>query len=140
MGRWFVGRLANRFSGTSAVAIAEIGMAACIALLLIENNLALLYVFTISLGVFARGTSPVIKALAFDSLHDHHTKQGSALHVVAGDSGSALGQLCFGLLLAWAGIKTPFITALVLAILVAVLALAFVRNRQSMLAGQVVTS
>lgn len=119
-GRWIIGRIAKRFSGTLAVAIAETGMVATIILLLFAQGLMLLYTLAWLLGVFARGTSPVIKALAFDSLHDEHMKQGSALHVVAGDSGSALGQLCFGILLAWLGINAPFIAAAVLAGIIAI--------------------
>ena len=114
-GRWIFGRIAKRSSGTTSVALAETGMVVAIGLLLITHPLVLLYILTWLLGVFARGTSPVIKALAFDSLHESHMKQGSALHVVAGDSGSALGQLCFGLLLAWVGVRAPFIAAAVLA-------------------------
>src|SRR6185437_13373187 len=87
-----------------------------------------LYILTWLLGVFARGTSPVIKALAFDSLHESHMKQGSALHVVAGDSGSALGQLCFGLLLAWVGVNAPFITAALIAGAIAICCVPLVRQ------------
>jgi predicted MFS family arabinose efflux permease len=119
-GRWIIVRLAESSSGPRAVAIAEAGMVVSIVLLLFAHNLVALYAITWLLGVFARGTSPVIKALAFDSLHEGHMKQGSALHVVAGDSGSALGQLCFGLLLAWFGVNAPFIAAAVIAGVIAV--------------------
>lgn len=127
-GRWVFGRVARQSSGTAAVAWAEVGMVVAIGLLLVAHSLVILYVLTWLLGVFARGTSPVIKALAFDSLHEVHMKQGSAMHVVAGDSGSALGQLCFGLLLAWLGVRAPFIAAACLAGLIAICCLPSTRR------------
>jgi MFS transporter, FSR family, fosmidomycin resistance protein len=127
-GRWVISRIARRNSGIFAVGVAEAGMVIAIALLLIAHNLFVLYFLTWLLGLFARGTSPVIKALAFDSLHDDHMKQGSAFHVVAGDSGSALGQLCFGILLAWLGVNAPFIAAAIIAAVIAVFCAARLRS------------
>jgi MFS family permease len=122
-GRWLIGRLAKRTSGLRAVAIAELGMIVCIGLLLVVNNLPLLYLLTLVLGIFARGTSPVIKALAFDSLHNEQIKKGSAMHVVAGDTGSALGQLSFGILLAWLGVSAPFLASAAVAGLIILLSI-----------------
>ena len=118
-GRWLVSLLAKRFSGLRAIAYAEVGMVICIFLLLVAQHLWLLYVLSFALGVFARGTSPAIKALAFDSLTEVQIRKGSAVHVIAGGSGSALGQLLFGLLIAWYGVNAPFIVAAVIAGLIA---------------------
>ncbi len=118
-GRWLVGFLAKRYSGAKAIAYAEIGMVASIVFILVVKQLWLLYLLSFMLGICARGTSPAIKALAFDSLSDEQMKKGSAMHVVAGDSGSAIGQLLFGLLIAWYGVNTPFIVAAVVAAFIA---------------------
>lgn len=99
-GRYFVSVLAKRFSGLQAIAYAEIGMVLSIILLLLTSNFLLLYVITYFLGIFARGTSPAIEALSMDTLTESQTKKGTALHIVFGDSGSALSQLIFGLLIA----------------------------------------
>ncbi len=120
-GRWFVSRLAKRFTGIHAVALAEIGMIVVIILLLIINQLLILYVLSYALGVFARGTSPTIEALAFDTLTVDQIKKGTALHIVAGDSGSAAGQFFFGLLVAWLGVASPFIISAVIAVVVVLL-------------------
>lgn len=114
-GRWIISLFARRYSGLKAVIVAEIGMILTIILLLIVQPIAALYILSFCLGIFTRGTSPPIKAMAFDSLDDHQVKQGSAFHVLAGDSGSALAQLIFGLLVAWFGATAPFITGAVLA-------------------------
>lgn len=118
-GRLLVSKLANMFSGQSAVAVAEVGMGISILLLLTTSNLVLLYVLSFFLGVFTRGTSPAIKALTFDSLKDSQMKRGVAVYIMGGDSGSALAQLFFGLLVAWYGVQAPFILGAVVAASVA---------------------
>lgn len=120
-GRWVVSFLAKRYSGIRAVSYAEIGMVFAIVLLLLVQDLWLLYFLSFVLGIFARGTSPAIKALAFDTLQEAQMKKGSAIHVIAGDSGSALGQLLFGFFVAWFGINSPFITAAVIALFIGVI-------------------
>ena len=110
-GRWLIGQLASRRSGASAIATAELGMVMSIVLLLVVDTAYVLYFLSYLLGIFARGTSPAIKALSFDSLSEAQIKRGSALHVVAGDSGSMIGQLTFGLLFAWLGVEAPFLLA-----------------------------
>lgn len=127
-GRWLVGLLANRFNGFVAVGLAELGMIVAIVLLLIIPPSNILYGICFLLGLFSRGTSPVIKALAFDRLEPQQMRRGSAIHVIGGDSGSAIAQFVFGLLLAWLGVMAPFIASAVCA---AVVALACFSYRES---------
>jgi MFS transporter, FSR family, fosmidomycin resistance protein len=119
-GRWLVSYMAMRDSGPRAIAYTEIGMVLSILLLLTVQRIWLLYLLSYLLGICARGTSPAIKAIALDSLKDEQIKKGSALHVVAGDSGSAIGQLLFGLLIAWYGVNAPFIVAAIIASILAI--------------------
>ncbi len=127
-GRWLVGWLAHRFNGFIAVAIGEMGMVGTIVLLLIVPASPILYGLCFLLGVCLRGTSPVIKALAFDRLHPKQIKQGSAIHVIGGDGGSAVGQLIFGFLLAWFGVKAPFIAGAIGAGVVGILCVVYRYN------------
>jgi MFS family permease len=122
-GRAFVTNLAKRYDGMRAIAYTEIGMVVCIVALLTATQQWALYLLTFALGIFSRGTSPAIKALAFDTLEDHQVKKGSALHVVGGDSGSAAGQLLFGILVAAVGVHMPFVVGAVIAGVVGVAAL-----------------
>ncbi len=119
-GRWLIGYFAKRYNPTSSIMAAELGMIACIILLLLATNIVALYVLTLLLGIFTRGTSPTIKAMAFDTLEDHQIKQGSAAHVLVGDTGSACGQLAFGFIIAWTSIQTVFVVAACAAALVVV--------------------
>lgn len=122
-GRWFVSTLAKKYSGVRAISFAEFGMVCSIILLLVLRNLSLLYLCSFLLGIFARGTSPAIKALAFDSLTKEQMKKGSALHVVAGDSGSAIGQLLFGFFVAWFGVNSPFVASAGIALILGLVTL-----------------
>jgi MFS family permease len=122
-GRMFVTNLAKRYDGMCAIAYTEIGMVFCIVALLTATQQWALYLLTFALGIFSRGTSPAIKALAFDTLEDHQVKKGSALHVVGGDSGSAAGQLLFGILVAAVGVHMPFVVGAVVAGAVGIAAL-----------------
>jgi MFS transporter, FSR family, fosmidomycin resistance protein len=123
LGRRFVSILARKYSGIKAVSYSEMGMVITILLFLISNNIFILYTLCFILGIFARGTSPTIKALAFDTLTEKQMKKGSALHVVAGDSGSALGQFIFGLLIAWYGVTSPFFASAGVALFIGILTL-----------------
>ncbi len=119
-GRLFVSFLAHRFNGFIAVGLAEVGMIITIILLLVIPPSNVLYGLCFLLGVFSRGTSPVIKALAFDRLEPLQMRRGSAIHVIGGDSGSAIAQFVFGLLLAWLGVVAPFVASAICAAIVAI--------------------
>lgn len=119
-GRWIISSLASRFSGLMAVGVAEVGMVVTIILLITIPPSLFIYVLCFLLGLFSRGTSPVIKALAFDRLEPEQMQRGSAIHVIGGDSGSALGQFVFGLLLAWFGVTAPFVGGAICAGIVAI--------------------
>ncbi len=119
IGRWFIALLSSRWSGWRAVGIAELGMAGSIVILLLLQNYYVLLFMCIILGVFTRGTSPAIKALAFDTLSQENLKRGNGIFVVAGDGGSAVGQMLFGFLAAWLGFQSPFWTAVIIVLTVA---------------------
>jgi len=119
-GRWLVSLLALRFDGFKAVGIGEVGMIVTIIFLLVSSTPWILVVLSFLLGLFSRGTSPVIKALVFDRLEPHQMRRGSALYIVGGEGGSAIGQSVFGLLLAWFGVSAPFIVAAICVGIIAV--------------------
>lgn len=133
-GRWLVGSLAHFRGGFVALGLAEVGMIITIAFILLVPPSILLYLFCFLLGVFTRGTSPVIKALAFDRLPSSDMRRGTAVHVISGDSGSAIGQLVFAFLLAWFGVAAPFWTAALVAFVIA-LACFMYRDPQVRLVG-----
>lgn len=129
-GRWFVSFLARKLNGYTAVAWAEIGMIVSIVALLMLPSSIILYAVCFLLGVFTRGTSPVVKALVFDQLAPEQNRQGAALHIFFGDTGSAIGQLIFGLLLAWVSVSAPFMGAALAAGIVAIACFGYQKKYQ----------
>ena len=123
-GRWLVSYMAKRLSGIRAIGYAEIGMVLGIILLLTVKQLWLLYTISFVFGVFVRGTAPTITGIVLDTLENDQMKRGSAIYTILGDGGSALGQLFFGFLIAWYGVKSPFIVAAVIVVITAFFCLA----------------
>ncbi len=116
VGRWTIAALATRSNGWRALGIAELGMALCIVLLLAVESYAVLVVVCILLGIFTRGTSPVIKALAINALTDRNLKRGTAIYSIIGDVGAMSGQFVFGLLVAYVAVQAPFVLSALVAI------------------------
>ncbi len=121
VGTYVISIIAGKKDGYTAVALAELGLIACLAGLLLVNGFIVLACLSFLLGGFARGTSPPIKALSFDSLDEKEYKKGTAIHVIAGDSGGALSQLVFGLLIAWLGVQAPFIVSILVCCVIIIL-------------------
>jgi hypothetical protein len=67
-GRKIVSLLAKKLDGFKAIVIAESGMVITILMLIVFPSSLFLYPLCFFLGIFTRGTSPVIKAMAFDQL------------------------------------------------------------------------
>lgn len=62
-GRVLLGRLADKYGAVNILVIAQILMAVLIVYLIFINNLILVSAILFMLGVFTRGTSPVIRAM-----------------------------------------------------------------------------
>ncbi|MCW1907793.1 MAG: MFS transporter [Candidatus Saccharibacteria bacterium] len=121
VGTFILSKLSKKYSGYRSLMIAELGMVITILALLYLRGLGLLLFVTFLLGGFARGTSPILKAMSFDNLEEREYKKGGAMHVIAGDSGNAVAQLLFGLLIGWFGVKSPFFASAVVCIFIIVL-------------------
>jgi MFS family permease len=117
-GTYVLSILSKRYSGYRSLLVAELGMIASIIALLYLDGLTLLLIVTFLLGGFARGTSPILKAMSFDNLEEREYKKGGAMHVIAGDSGNAAAQLLFGLFIGWFGVKSPFFASAVVCALI----------------------
>lgn len=131
-GRRTMWQIAKRSNGYLSVAIAEVGMAVVIVWIIWLNSLYLVIALCFLLGICTRGTSPVIKWIAFDQLKKEESSSGSAIHVFVGDSGSALGQLVFGFLFSVMGVYGPFWISSVVALILATACLLKARSYRSL--------
>lgn len=72
IGRVFLGRLADRYGADKVLVLAELLMAGFIICLVFVNNFILISAILFFLGIFTRGTSPVIRAMMADSVGEKH--------------------------------------------------------------------
>lgn len=70
LGRVTLGRLADKYSATKILAIAEVLMAMLILVLIFVNNFVFIAIVVFALGIFTRGTSPITRALVAHSVED----------------------------------------------------------------------
>lgn len=122
-GRRIIARLASVYNGYSSVALAEIGMAWSIIWILALNSTILIIMLCFLLGICARGTSPVIKWLAFNTLKLEESSSWSGIYVFIGNIADVVAQFTFGILFAGIGIYGPFWLSWGIAIILAVMCL-----------------
>ncbi len=86
VGKYFLGRSADRFGNTKIFTIAEILMALFIVLLANSTSLVLIIIFSLVLGALTKGTIPVYQTMVSDSVEHHGNYEksfGISLFVVS---------------------------------------------------------
>lgn len=71
-GRVLLGRIADKFGEVKVLVVAQLLMASLIVCLIFVDNLILVSMILFILGVFTRGTSPIIRAMVANAIDDHH--------------------------------------------------------------------
>lgn len=127
-GRWIIARIATFYNGYNAIIIAEIGMALSIIWIIAISSPWLVGILCFLLGICTRGTSPVIKWLAFNTLKPEESASGSAIHVFIWNAADICGQFAFGMLFATIGIYSTFWLSGMIAILLAIICIVRARN------------
>jgi MFS family permease len=108
-GRLVLGRLADRFGGPEVLIASEIVMAALILLLVLITGTASIVVLLFVLGIFTRGTSPIIRAMVADAMREEHSFHDAfSAYSFASRGSSALCRPIYGYLASYAGIAAVF--------------------------------
>ena len=118
-GRLALGRFSQRHGAPNIVIVSKIVMTALIVvLILILGDYAALAVMLFLLGVFTRGTSPLIRAMVADSM-DERTNFHDAFgtYSFASRGSSALSRPIFGCLTSFGGIAAVFYLASAISLL-----------------------
>lgn len=105
LGRLLLTRLADNYGNIKILVMAEIAMAVIAVLVIFAFNPIVISILLLLLGMFTRGTSPVLKALVVKSIqgkleiergfaisHSLNTTSTSVSRIVFGIIGSILGQ------------------------------------------------
>ncbi|HWY80017.1 MAG TPA: MFS transporter [Candidatus Sulfotelmatobacter sp.] len=130
VGKTSLGRFVDRFGNATVFMTAELLMAIFILLLANSSNLLLIVVCSIILGIFTKGTSPVIQTMVSDSA-DHHGyfEKTFAANALVTSIAATLAPVILGFIADKLGIISAF-TAMAFAAIVATLpAFAFHKYR-----------
>jgi MFS family permease len=111
-GRLVLGRVADRYGAPDTLIWCKIGMAVLILLLTLVAGKPMMVVLLFLLGIFTRGSSPIIRAMVADSM-DEKTSFHDAFstYSFASRSSSAVCRPIYGFLASYAGIASVFYAA-----------------------------
>lgn len=129
-GKFFLGRLADNRGNFKTFVLAEIFMASAILLLTLLYNNVLLLIISYLLGVFSKGTVPVIQTFIADSIKDEDLHaQGFGMGSMVGSAASAIGPLILGFSADKWGINTTFYVSAIFAILAILPSIVFFKTK-----------
>lgn len=117
-GRATLGRLADRHGAWRVVAMAEVGMAVLTLLLVVVQPFWLVLTILFLLGVFTRGTSPVVRSMVAHAVPEKsHFDQAYSLYSFTSRSSLAVSRPIFGAVAGYFGIAYVFYAAAAVALL-----------------------
>lgn len=108
-GRVFLGRLADKYGSVKVLVISELLMAALIICLIFTSDFILVSAILFILGIFTRGTSPVIRAMMADSVFEKHRfDKAFSIHSFALTSSNVASRSVYGFSAGLFGITSVF--------------------------------
>ncbi len=128
-GRLVLGRLGDRHGRSGVLIVAEVVMGIMMVSLVLTNSYLLLVTNIFLLGVFTRGTVPLIKAMVADGLKDSEFESGYGLYSSAMRTSNALSRPAYSFVGNFLGIGSIFFVSAVVAILTTVPAYVFYKRK-----------
>jgi len=111
-GRLVLGRIADRRGAAQTLIVSEICMAALILVLTMASGIAVIVVLLFLLGIFTRGTSPIIRAMVADSLEERSSFHDAfSAYSFASRGSGAVCRPIYGFLAGYSGIAAVFYVA-----------------------------
>lgn len=108
---------ASKLGTAKVFMIAEIGMAATLLVFTLFNHVIVLLGLSILLGLFARGTTPIVATLFSEITHEDHYEKAYGFSDTVFGIGVILSPILMGMLADQAGVVTVFYASAVLAFL-----------------------
>lgn len=109
IGRMLLGRLADKYGSVKTLIVSEIFMASLIILLIFIDNFIMVASVLFMLGVFTRGTGPVIRAMMVKSVEDKEKyDKAFSLHSFTLNLSNVASRSVYGFLAGTFGIASVF--------------------------------
>lgn len=113
VGKNILGILTDKKSGFFALVTAEVGLIVMSVLIGLANNIFLLYFLSFILGIFSKGTSPVIKSMLGDSVRSTSYNLVFGLSETTDAIAAAASPLFFGFIADLISLRSVFLTNIV---------------------------
>jgi FSR family fosmidomycin resistance protein-like MFS transporter len=111
-GRLVLGRIADRCGAARTLMVSEVCMAALILVLTMASGIAAILGLLFLLGIFTRGTSPIIRAMVADSLEERSSFHDAfSAYSFASRGSTAVCRPIYGVLAGYSGISAVFYVA-----------------------------
>lgn len=125
-GKTILGRFVDRFTTTRVLVIAELCMASLIILLANATTVIFIILLAIFLGMFTKGTSPIVQTMISESA-DHHGNFEKTFGIASlvGSIATTLAPIVLGIISDMFGIVTAFIVMAGFALFAIIPAIAF---------------
>lgn len=110
LGKTLLGRVTDKIGNINTFILAEYSMALALILLAFVTYLPAIFVLSIFVGVFTKGTSPAVKTIVYDSIGSHKKVQKAfTIENVLNGTGAAIGPVLLGFLSQTFGIAHAFL-------------------------------
>lgn len=108
-GRLILARLADKYGAVKILAVSQTSMAVLIFILVFVNNFLLISLILFILGIFTRGTSPVIRAMMADSVKEKEKfDKAFSFHSFSLNTANVASRSAYGLIAGILGITSVF--------------------------------
>lgn len=124
VGKTLLGRAVDKYGSKIVFVSSELLMAATLILFSISYNFILLFIFSFLLGIFSKGTSPVIQSMFSESAHETHYEKVYAISEIFIGAATAISPIIFGFSGDYFGVSSIFYLSAVFA-LIAILPIIF---------------
>jgi MFS family permease len=131
LGRLVLTRLADKYGNIKILVIAEIAMAVIAVLVIFAFNPFVISILLLLLGMFTRGTSPVLKALVVKSIHGKlEIERGFAISHSLNTTSTSVSRIVFGIIGSILGQTAIIYTSAIISTLVILPALKYSKEKE----------
>jgi MFS family permease len=98
IGKYFSGRLSDRYSTAKVFIISEICMSLLVILMALTSNITILLIIAFLLGIVTKGTVPIYQVMVADSVDKPEIKSTVAMEIVTNNTGTLVSGIMFGII------------------------------------------